>query len=147
MIIGNILIGALLVVLCIAPFAFIAIKKYVKTNSVRNEIFARAQQLTATVKKIEVYKNFAIAIDEASKFLFYKNLEESPEELQAIELRNIASCKVEEYSSGVYIVLRHKSAQTPDRLLQFVNLENHYQLTIDTSVAESWNATIRKALA
>jgi len=90
---NNIIIGAIIIVICIVPFILLGQGKKKRKRKILESLNNIANQHDCTIGKHEICGDFIIGIDETKKAVFFmKQLAEKTVE-QYVNLLEIANCK------------------------------------------------------
>lgn len=121
---GTIIVGAISIAVCVAPFALMIRGMKRKEKYLLQSIFAIANNDNCKISQHEVSEEFAIGIDEKANQLFFFRKTSENESAQHINLSEIKSCKV--IKMGQSFNNKNESDKTIDRLeLQFSFLDKN----------------------
>jgi hypothetical protein len=86
--------GAILIVLCLAPFIYMSKKRKILENNLLKKLNAMAEELNCNISEYEINTFFVIGIDIEKKYVFHYYLNQSDESTHCINLSMIKSCKL-----------------------------------------------------
>lgn len=154
---SSAIIGLVSVLAFVIPIALIVRASKAKHKKFLSIIVKQAQQQNISLSETEVWdSSYAIGIDSSSKVLFYLKRRIDKEELVAINLSTMSSCKVFNSSRNVggstivdaiYITISFKNSKETDKQLEFYSSNHSASLNDELQLAEKWvsiiNATVK----
>jgi hypothetical protein len=91
---GTAIIGAIILIICIAPFVIIYFKRVQREKKVLQSLTEVAKQHNCSINKHEFCGDFVLGIDESRRWVFFLKQKEGGAIMQHIDLSEIGSSKV-----------------------------------------------------
>ncbi len=157
--IGMIVLGAILASICVLPFVAAGISK--KKLSKRVEAMLRALMLEhkASSSKEELVGRMAIALDESQSMLFFVKKHTDRNDLIAVRMTEMKSCKLEKESrtvtndNGSYqliesLILRFMPVKqgASEVCVPIFKIEDDLHMNDELALAERWSAIVDEQL-
>jgi len=92
--IGNVIVGTILIVTCIAPFIWLHRVKKRAEKQLLNALTNLAAEHKGVISRYETCRDMVIGLDEQNNRVFFYKKSPSEEVAQHIELAGIKTCKV-----------------------------------------------------
>ena len=91
---GTTIVGAVLLVICIAPFILVRKRQLTKKNEKLQILNNLSQEHNCFIQEYEVCNDFILGIDKSKNFLFFYKQSEETTHSQVINLQEIDKCVV-----------------------------------------------------
>ena len=152
---GTLIIGALTVAVCATPFVLTIGGRKKREKQMMRSLAAMAEQRQCRVGQHEFCGNYALAVDEAGRYVFFhKRVKEQVEE-QAIDLLDIKACKpvnIGKKMAHDRVVERlglefvPKDPKKREIFLELYNNDHSFQLRGELQSMERWAKLINDSL-
>ena len=90
---GNIILGAIILTICIGPLVLLYFKSVNANTKMLQSLKEIAQQHNCNISKHEFCNNFAIGLDENNNYAFFFKQKEEVSISQFVDLSEIQDCK------------------------------------------------------
>ncbi len=90
---GNIILGAIILAICIGPLVIMYYKSVNANNKMLQSLKDIAQEHNCNISKHEFCNNFAIGLDEDNNYAFFSKQKEEEPISQFVDLSEIQDCK------------------------------------------------------
>jgi hypothetical protein len=154
-----IIIDALLVLLCIAPFVLYGMNKRKKKQQLLSKIITMATNEQHRITLHDKWDNTAIGIDQQSATLFFYHKKGEQETTEIIKLSDIQSCRIVETSRNVggkgnsikvverlELELKSNLKDKTIYLLEFYNNEESSILGDELQLIEKWRDLVKQQI-
>ncbi|RKF03685.1 hypothetical protein C8N26_2082 [Tenacibaculum lutimaris] len=91
---GTTIVGAVLLVICIAPFILVRKRQLTKKNEKLQILNNLSQEYNCFIQEYEFCNDFILGIDKSKNFLFFYKQSEETTHSQVINLQEIDECVV-----------------------------------------------------
>ena len=91
---GTTIVGIIIVIICIIPFALISFKRRKHTKRQLSRFIHFAEKNNRKVSRFDVWNNAAIGIDDAARTVFYTRNSGDQKAAQHIQLADISKCRI-----------------------------------------------------
>lgn len=98
---GTTIVGILVLLVCIIPFAMVGYKSKLNNKKKLEELIAFAQENKANITQHELWRNSAIGLDKHEQVIFFINQENDTKVFHKILLSTIETCTVYNVNSTI----------------------------------------------
>lgn len=91
---GTTIVGIVIILICIIPFALMSINNKKKEKKLLQGLSALAERNSCKISRYELWNNSTIGIDDTSVTIFYTRKSKDNETSQQINLAEIQKCRV-----------------------------------------------------
>ncbi len=91
---GTTIVGAVLLVICIAPFILVRKRQITKKNEKLKILNNLSQEYNCNIEEYEFCNDFVLGIDKSKSFLFFHKQSQENNHNQAIDLQTIKECNI-----------------------------------------------------
>ncbi|MCC6690035.1 MAG: hypothetical protein IT235_00755 [Bacteroidia bacterium] len=149
---GTTIVGIIITIICIIPFALISISRKKKEKKLLQELTEFAEKNNCKISRYELWNSSTIGIDDTSLMIFYKKKSEEINISQQVTLSEIQKCRVSNSSrtvsnkNGNYTVVEklgigflYHDKNKNEVVLEFYNADyDSLTLTGELQLAEKW---------
>lgn len=154
---GITITSTVLVLLVVAPVVLMQQQQKNKERKLLKALKSLASQHHSSITEYDIFKNFAIGLDNQNNYLFFYKSHSTNETFQRINLNNIKSCGVSssrkpnhKNSSGdiVHIKLVFNSTvnSSDNQSIEIYNQTEDFQLNGELEIVRKWEHKIREIL-
>ena len=91
---GTTIVGAVLLVICIAPFILVRKRQITKKNEKLQILNNLSQEYNCNIEEYEFCNDFVLGIDKSKSFLFFHKQSQENNHNQVIDLKTIKECNI-----------------------------------------------------
>lgn len=91
---GTTIVGAVLLVICIAPFILVRKRQITKKNEKLKILNNLSQEYNCNIEEYEFCNDFVLGIDKSKSFLFFHKQSQEKNHNQIIDLQTIKECNI-----------------------------------------------------
>jgi hypothetical protein len=155
---GTLIVGVIILLVCIIPFAYMIYHQKKQQQTIRQALVDFGAQHQSTIHQLDVWNHSAIGLDHTNRLLyFYKKATHQPTPTTLrITLNELRKCRVENSGRTVSspngptnvidrleLVLSFKDKTKKDVVLEiYNNTQDHLTLNDELPLAERWAALI-----
>nr|WP_321227863.1 hypothetical protein [uncultured Psychroserpens sp.] len=154
---GVTITSAVLVLLVIAPVALIQQQQKKKERKILKSLKALASKYDCTLTEYEVFKNFAIGLDEKNNNLFFYKKNSLKEISQHVDLNKIKSCGIlnskkannkskQDNIARLQLILNPLDNIKHEQTIEIYNQTDDFQLNGELDVIHKWEHIIQNSL-
>ncbi|CAM4189872.1 hypothetical protein ZORO111903_06175 [Zobellia roscoffensis] len=148
---GTTLIGAVSVVICVAPFVLVTRSVKKKEKAMLRSLSNFADQDNCKIHEHEYVGDFIIGMDTNKKAVFFYKEEKGATEKLSVNLKDVKNCKVSKIGKSVRkngkveqtverieLVFNTNPSASQDIVFELFNSQNNLQLNGELQTAETW---------